>query len=155
MSNAFIVGDISGDKELAKALEQIPDRLLRKILPPAFRAGSLRLEFAAKRNAPFDDGDLMGSIKAAEGKRRGEVVAGVVVTAPHWHLVEFGHRVSNVRLKRKRRGEAIPLVTNVVPPNPFLRRTLNEEADSITDLVKKHIKASLAELAAKKSRRKR
>ena len=53
---------VSGAKEMAKVLEQLPDHIAKKVLVNALKLGAEPVREAASVTAPKDSGDLAGNI---------------------------------------------------------------------------------------------
>lgn len=87
---------IEGMEELDKALRRLPDRVQKRVLKTALRAGARVIVKDAKNRVPVDSGTLKKSIKVVSGKsKKGpQATARVFVTtgreAWYSHLIEFG-----------------------------------------------------------------
>lgn len=137
---------VTGEKELAAALDALPKNIRQRVLREGLnKVLAPHLEREVKREAPFDEGDLMASIHSGPGKGTpSQVVAGVTATDPKWHLIEFGHAIVN---------QAGTFGT--VPARPFLRNTLAANEASLVDLLQKWVRQKLQSIADRATRRKR
>ena len=88
---------VEGQRELRRALEQLPLAVQRKALRPAVRAGSSVINKAAKAKAPRDKGDLRRSIGVKVKSYRSGVVVGVIGPRK-------GHKVHLKTETRRRSG---------------------------------------------------
>ena len=103
---------VTGLKELAEFMKQLPEKLQKNVMRGALRAGAKVLEAEAKRGAPVDDGDLRESIRISTRNQKGVVTASVKTddfkakwnefgTAAHWISVA----AKDTPTRKTRRGE--------------------------------------------------
>lgn len=85
--------NITGGRELAQFLQQLPVKLEKNIMRGALRAGAKVIAQEAKLNAPVQDGDLKASIRVSTNAKRGRVEAKAKAGGKKaWYaaIVEFG-----------------------------------------------------------------
>lgn len=143
---------IEGMKEVENALNQLPKAAGKSALRTALRKAAKPIAPAAKAYAPVRSGKLKDSIKimtTVKKSQQGEVkdpkLPHVFVgsTAPHAHLVEFGHAIV-------RNGE----IVGQASPHAFLRPAWDENKNTVLENFKKIIWTELVRQArrlAKKS----
>jgi HK97 gp10 family phage protein len=84
---------ITGGRELAEALKQLPKQLQQNVMRQALRAGAKLIQDKAKELVPVDTGDLKKSIKIGTSSRRKEVRSTVATKGDGAYIarfVEFG-----------------------------------------------------------------
>lgn len=88
---------MTGLDELDKAVKKLPDRIQKRVLSGALRAGGRIMQKDAKARVPVKTGKLKKSIKVMSGKSNPNAPIGVAnavvfvgVQAAHGHLIEFG-----------------------------------------------------------------
>lgn len=117
-ANGWATTQISGMRELDRALSVLPDKIAQNVLRQAVAAGAGEMKRAAKRRCPRRTGKLAKSIKfkykrIGRGSRSGRVYYQVGPSEKYGHLVEFGtssHVIKpslSRRIKKKARGEAV------------------------------------------------
>lgn len=134
---------IEGMDSLERKLKKLPEKIQKNIMRAAIQAGASTLAKRIKAAAPVDTGALRKSIKAK--RKRGkptEVQSDVVTTAPHAHLIEFGHAL------KKGTGDKQTTIGQV-PANPFFRNTLDQSRGDIVREITKKIVDRLASEASK------
>lgn len=111
---------ITGAAELEKVLKKLPDRVAKKVVFGALRAGAGVIRREAKRLAPVASGLLKKEIRIFRPGKRSDtkrvkglntgsnLLIGTSGRAPHGHLVEFG--------------------THEMAAQPFLRPALDHQA---------------------------
>ena len=104
--------------------------MLKESVPPAADIGLERM----KDLVPVDEGVLRDSLAmTVQEQTATRMVMTLKTPAPHWHLVEFGHRLVSHAGK----------VIGQIPPNPFIRKGFrssktnmkNEMRDSMRDRI--------------------
>lgn len=105
---------VTGLKELAQFMQQLPEKLQKNVMRGALRAGAKVLEAEAKKSVAVEDGDLRESIRISTRNQKGVVTASVKSDDFKAHWIEYGtaaHWISvdeGVRPTRKtRRGEKV------------------------------------------------
>lgn len=134
---------LDGMDSLERKLKKLPQKIHKNILRSAIQAGASALAKRIKAATPVDTGTLRKSIKAK--RKRGkptEIQSDVVSTAPHAHLIEFGHAL------KKGRGDKQTTIGHV-PANPFFRNTLDQSRGEIVREITKKIVDRLAIEASK------
>lgn len=123
-----------GDRQLAKAFDELPRKLQGKILRPAIRKGCKVVAETAKSLAPQDEGEMAKSIKVRALKaKRGSINIGVLTQSSdfkgdfHSAFVELGYH----------KGETY------VPPQPFLRPALQQNEQRVITEVAQAVRAKL------------
>lgn len=103
---------VSGLKELAEFMKQLPEKLQKNVMRGALRAGAKVLEAEAKRGAPVDEGNLKESIRISTRNQKGVVTASVKTDDFKAHWNEYGtaaHWISvdekEAPTRKTRRGE--------------------------------------------------
>lgn len=81
---------VKGLKELALAMQSLPEKLEKNVMRGALRAGAKVLEAEARKNVPVDQGALKASIKIRTSGMRGEVIASVRATDFKARWIEYG-----------------------------------------------------------------
>jgi HK97 gp10 family phage protein len=85
--------NITGGKELAQLLQQLPTKLEKNIMRGALRAGAQVIAKEAKLNVPVQDGDLKATVRVSTNAKRGRVEAKAKAGGKKaWYaaIVEFG-----------------------------------------------------------------
>ena len=109
---------ISGSRELARKLEELPKRVHRKVLSQAMRAAARVVQARAKALAPVDTGLLKRSLKirAIRRNRRGNV--GVTLST---RAVDFGPAFY---------GSFVEYGTRKLRGRRFIKRAFDESKDA-------------------------
>lgn len=115
--------EITGDKEVIKALEGLGPKVERKVLGKAMRTGLRPLLEQAKAEAPVDTGKLRDSlvIRVAKSKKRGTVALEV---RPNEKKFADGHYYP----------AQVEYGTEHTEPNPFLARAFEAGAEDARDV---------------------
>jgi len=109
--------DISGDKKLRRALRILPNRVEKKIVKKAVRAGARRMMKQIRTNIRKVTERHTGNLRKSTIKRESSYPSGVFCitvgpehkTAPHQHLIEFGTEERETRTGASRgRGPELP-----------------------------------------------
>lgn len=148
MADEFM--QLSGFKELASALRELPQKVARNALRSAVNAGATQIRKQARLNAPVDSGLLKKNIyqkqsRSASGPEKQTVVVGVrsgrvrnkdgskKELPYYWRFMEFG--------------------TSKMPAAPFLRPAFDTQKDAaiqaIADKLDERIQKYAVELARK------
>jgi HK97 gp10 family phage protein len=141
---------IKGGKELNAILQQLPVSIEKNILRSALRAGAKQIQQKAIALAPTDDGDLKASIRLSTGYKNGRVTAKVKVGNKrifYARYVEFGvaaHLISKKDGVLSFNGFfAKNIEHGGYSARPFLRPSLDSEADNALRAIAKQIKKKL------------
>ena len=163
---------IKGGPELAKFLQQLPEKLQNNVMRGAMRVGAKPIMEQAKANAPVGQpssdgrkkyklyaGALRDSVRIRSENRRGFVKANVVVGGKskktganvfYAHIVEFTgakqHRIAAVEGKSLFFGGAFRKeVTHPgMQARPFLRPALDQQASNAIRATGEYVKRRLA-----------
>ncbi len=148
MADEFM--QLTGFKELASALRELPQKVARNALRSAVNAGATQIRKQARLNAPVDSGLLKKNIyqkqsRSASGPERQTVIVGVRSGKArnkdgskkelpyYWRFMEFG--------------------TSKMPAAPFLRPAFDTQKDAaikaIADKLDERIQKYAVELARK------
>lgn len=120
---------LEGGKQIAKNLKAMDEKLRKKAVDPALRAGIKKFVVEAQSRAPVDTGQLRDSIKARKDNKAGTrgstvYVAGVIRSAFYWQFIEFG--------------------TSRMSAKPFLRpafqSTVDDQVRTTLDTLRKKLK---------------
>jgi HK97 gp10 family phage protein len=132
---------ITGGKELAQALEQLPTKIQRNIMRSALAAGAKVIMREAKQNTPVMFGDLKDSLRVSTRLRGMKATADVKAgntDAWYGHFIEFGTAAHTIKPKnrgnlkfRGANGQAV-YSNGVNHPGikakPFMRPALDSKA---------------------------
>lgn len=148
--------NITGGKELAQFLQQLPVKLEKNIMRGALRAGAKVIADEAKINVPIQDGDLRRSIRVSSNAKRGRVEAKAKAGGKKaWYaaIVEFGAAPHIIKGKggkmlkfTGRDGRKVEIAQVSHPgfkPRPYLRPALDAKAKQSIVEVGNYIKARL------------
>lgn len=152
--------DITGAKELAKMLNELPLKLERNIMRAALRAGAAVIAKEAKQNVPVDSGELKSSIRTSSNSKKGLVEANAVVgrkkkgwyatfvefgTAPH--IIKAGKNSKTLSF-RDRNGvwrRATQVNHTGAQAKPFMRPALDSKGQEAIKAVADKIKERLTD----------
>lgn len=81
---------VTGLKELALLMQQLPEKIERNVMRGALRAGAKVLEEEALRHVPVDSGDLRKSLKVSTRNKQGTVTARLSTNVFYARWVEYG-----------------------------------------------------------------
>lgn len=130
--------NVVGAKEIIEKLRSLPEKIARSIERKGLRRALEPVLQSAVGKAPVGaTGNLSNSLKIRTRTKKGLITGQVAATAPHAHLVEFGHAIRKV--------EGGPAV-GYVPPHPFLRPALAENQDSAVKILADEISDELEKL---------
>ena len=155
---------LEGLEELDAALDALGEELKSEVLTDALRRAAQPLLDRAKQLAPRSDDPLQkrhlaDSIKTSRrgGKRArlllsvsgaASILAGP--SAPHGHLVEFGHAIvvggkASARLTRRdlRAGKKAGTTIGHVPAHPFMRPAWDSTREEVVNSIKRQIGEAL------------
>ena len=147
MAKAF---EITGVKELDRKLAAITTRMKKNYVRKGVRAGGAIVIKAAKENLPKGKrgrinkkGDKIKGLRRSITQRVKTYPSGVIIsvvgpdykTAPHGHLVEFGHKMVGHKPGKKNLG--------VVRAHPFLRPAVDKSKQAVMTAVQRKIREGL------------
>ena len=148
--------NITGGKELAQFLQQLPVKLEKNIMRGALRAGARVIANEAKLNAPVQDGDLKASVRVSTNAKRGRVEAKAKAGGKKaWYaaIVEFGASPHIIKAKKAkmlkftaRDGRKIEIAQVFHPgfvARPYLRPALDSKAGESVVATGNYIKQRL------------
>jgi HK97 gp10 family phage protein len=165
---------ITGDKELDRLFQMLPDGMQKRVLRPALRAAAKVIQAQAVANAPKDTGALKKSIKVRAGKRSRKGIVRVNVTTSkdsttlykgkqyYGAFIEFGHHVGKRTAEVKRTQKANPGTRvsggrRFIEPKPFMRPAFDSKKKEATkvasDLIAKGIVTEALKFASKSNAR--
>jgi len=122
--------DITGLREIERALKRLPTRTVERISRKALSAGARLVRDDARRRAPFRTGRLKKSIKVkARRSRRNVITVSVLTKVRYSHLVELGTHERFVK-KNKR-------FVGAMPARPFMRPALEVNRHKALDVYKR------------------
>lgn len=162
MSNLI---NISGGKQLAEFLNQLPLKIERNIMRSALRAGASVIAKEAKINAPIKSGNLKKSIRTGSNTRRGYVEAYIAAGgrrskdgklkkgAFYAQFIEYGTATHFIKPKNKKKLSFVAKDgTNVntfsvnhpgIQAKPFMRPALDSKGAQAVSAVTEKIRARL------------
>lgn len=120
--------NVSGDKDVIKALKGLGSKVEKKVLRQAMRAGMRPMLAAAKADAPQDTGHLKNSlvIRAAKSKKRGAIALEV---RPNEKQYPPGHYYP----------AQIEYGTSDTPANPFMAEAFGATGETAKSIALKMI----------------
>jgi HK97 gp10 family phage protein len=137
---------IDGDKALRKMMQQLPDKLVRKVMRQAINAAATPVLKAARSNAPRDKGVLLaGLAKKVKTYSKSMTIVGLIGpisrSAPHAHLVEKGTEPRT----QKKTGR----YTGRVLGSHFLQKALEENEAAALSTMKAKLSQAVPKEAAR------
>lgn len=131
-------------KKLPRSVaEKIEKTILKKAMQPVYDETIRRVPVGAT-------GNLAKGIKLQVKKAGTLFYANVLSTAPHSHLVEFGHKIVTKKTGKRRSktpdgyiDKDYPERKVRVPPHPFLRPSFNAHAEKILKICEDEILKAL------------
>lgn len=136
---------IRGAKELSEMFRALPRKIANKLLADTVKAGAIVIQQSIKRLTPVGrTGKLKRSVRHRKGKSRSPLEARRTVgpTAPHAHLVEFGHA-----LVWKQPTTGRKYVKGHVPAHPFVRPGFDAGAPGAVRAIADHLGRLIPPLA--------
>lgn len=124
--------EIKGLEELIKKLNDLPDKLEKKVIRAAVRQGANIIKDKAKRYVPVDKGDLRDSIKVSGARAQKGVIA-------------FRIRPT----KNKQKGKSVfygyfqEFGTSKMAAHPFMRPAYDEAGEDVLNKVIDTVKSKL------------
>lgn len=150
--------NITGGRELALALKELPDKLHRSIMRKAMRAGARVIADEAKAKVPVQFGDLKRSVRVSTDSKRGEVTARAIAgnkKAFYANWVEFGtvgHEITARKGKKLRftaRDGKLVETNRVLHPGaraqPYMRPALDTKGEAAVKKVADVVRMNLNE----------
>ena len=145
--------NVKGMKELAEALNGLPDRIQANVLRSALRAGAKLIQQEAIQQVPVDSGDLRASIKVGTRSSRGIVQATIKAggkTAWYAKFIEFGTAAHTITAKDggflSFGGHQYRSVSHPgIQARPFMRPALDGRAQAAIQAVADAMRKRLAD----------
>lgn len=147
---------ITGGKELAEALKQMPKQLQQNVMRQALRAGAKVIQDKAKELVPVDTGDLKKSIKIGTSSRGKEVRSTVATKGDGAYIARFIEFGTAAHLIKGRNGgmlkftardgntvETMSVNHTGIKAKPFLRPALDSESNKAIMAVGERIRERL------------
>lgn len=137
---------VTGLKELAQFLDELPGKLQANVLRGAMRAGLKPVLVEAKYGAAFATGELRDGLKISTANRAGVVTGSIKAKGPHGFLanfVEYGTGANRTKplLKPRRKW---PANRRGQPARPFMRPALDGQAEAAVIAAAEYMKDRLA-----------
>ena len=140
---------IRGAKELSERLRALPRDVANKLLGKAVKLGAAEIQQAIKRRTPIGrTRRLVRSVGNRRGRPRSPLEARRFVgpSAPHAHLVEFGHVLVWKQPKTGRK-----YVKGHVPAHPFVRPGFTTGAPAAVNAIADSLSRTIPDLATVRS----
>lgn len=148
---------ITGGRELAEALKQMPRQLQQNVMRQALRAGAKVIQTKARELVPVDTGDLKNSLKIGTSSRRREVRSTVATKGKGAYIARFIEFGTAPHLIKGRNGgtlkftardgntvETLSVNHPGIKAKPFLRPSLDSESNKAIVAVGEKIRERLA-----------
>jgi HK97 gp10 family phage protein len=157
--------NISGGKQLAEFLNQLPLKIEKNIMRSALRAGASVIAKEAKLNAPVKTGNLKKSIRTGSNTKKGYVEAYIAAGgkksksnklkkgAFYAQFIEYGTATHFIKPKNKKKLSFIAKDGNLVntlsvnhpgtQAKPFMRPALDSKGTQAVSAVTAKIRARL------------
>lgn len=137
---------VTGLKELAQFLDELPRKLQNNVMRGALRAGLKPVLADAKSGAAYATGELRDGLKISTASRGGVVTGSIKAKGEHGFLaqfVEYGTGANRtIPLKRARRKW--PADRQGQPARPFMRPALDAQASAAVVAAAEYMKDRLA-----------
>lgn len=165
MPDSFTV-KIEGLDKLRLAMQQLPDKVSRRAVPPALRAGAAIVRDAAKAKAPVWHGEVSEGHPPPGTLRRNIVIkyaAELSTPGSQTYIVTVKHGKKYQSIERWGRTRLTARIVNLdayywtfvefgtskMPGTPFMRPAFNEKAPAASYAIEQRL-AELVELEASK-----
>lgn len=146
--------NVTGLKELAQFLDELPAKIQKNIMRGALRAGMKVVQEEAKSTAAFADktGQLRAGLKIGTKSKGGAVTASLSAKGKHGYIarfIEYGVKTHTIKAKN---GGALAFGGGVfqsvdhpgISPHPFLRPALDGQAQNAVIATAEYMKDRLA-----------
>lgn len=150
---------ITGGRELALALKQLPKQLEQNVMRQALRAGAKVIQDKAKELVPVHTGDLKKSLKLSTRSRKGIVTVSVATRGKGAYIARFIEFGTAPHLIKGRNGGMLKFVARDgntvetasvnhpgIKAKPFLRPSLDAKAKEAIIAVGEKIRSRLSNL---------
>lgn len=137
---------VTGLKELAQFLDELPGKLQSNVMRGALRAGMKPVLVEAKAGAAYATGELRDGLKISTASKGGVVTGSIKAKGPHGFLanfIEYGTGANRTRplLKPRRKW---PANRRGQPARPFMRPALDGQAEAAVIAAAEYMKERLA-----------
>jgi HK97 gp10 family phage protein len=138
--------NVTGLKELAQFLDELPAKLQNNVMRGAMRAGLKPVLAEAKYGAAFATGEMRDGLKISTANKSGKVIGSIKAKGPHGFLanfVEYGTGANRTKplLSPRRKW---PANRRGQPARPFMRPALDGQAEAAVIAAAEYIKDRLA-----------
>lgn len=140
---------INGLTELSEVLKTLPGDIEKEADKTSMQKVVKALQRDVRSRIHNVTGTLSARIKTEVKVEKDRVSGKVISTAPHTHLVEYGHRLVRTSGSNKDKVRTYRVI-GYVPPYPFLRPALYENVPNITDEVIRGLTAAVEDFQNKK-----
>lgn len=152
--------EVNGWKQLSKLLDDLPERLQRKVVNSAASAGAQVIVKEAKKNVRQNGSVKTGTLLNSIRKRKKKRVHGIYEvftdkSAPHAHLVEFGTGPRSLKQPKEVqiKGTWRTITqTGSMPAKPFFRPAVDENHNLVMRKIAERMAKRMATEAEKMSR---
>ncbi len=147
--------NVTGLKELAQFLDELPAKIQKNVMRGSLRAGMKVVQEEAKSTSAFADktGQLRAGLKIGTTSRGGIVTASLKAKGKHGYIaniIEYGAKPHAITAKN---GGALSfgggMVKSVnhpgIRPHPFMRPALDGQAESAVVAAAEYMKQRLAD----------
>jgi HK97 gp10 family phage protein len=138
--------NVTGLKELAQFLDELPTKLQKNVVRGAMRAGLKPVLVDAKAGAAFATGALRDGLKISTASKGGVVTGSIKAKGEHGFLaqfVEYGTGASRTKALLKPRRKW-PANRPGQPARPFMRPALDSQATAAVVAAAEYMKDRLA-----------
>lgn len=151
--------NISGGKQLAQFLQQLPLNIERNIMRAALRSGARVIADEAKKNVPVQYGELKASIRTGSNRKKGGVEAYARAgnkKAYYYRFVEYGTAAHIIKAGKNkqmliftardgRKVETLQVNHPGAVAKPYMRPALDSKGNEAVQAVAQKIKERLTE----------
>lgn len=143
-----LIEDAAGLQAILTSLKELPNEVAQRIERKAMKRALQPLYDEAVRRAPVGDtGNLANGIRI-RFRIGGKTLYGeVATTAPHSHLVEYGHRIVHGP-----RGGRQTVSKERVPPHPFFRPAVFGKEEQILKIIEEEVDLAIKRFEKRSSR---
>ena len=166
--------EVTGFKELQDLLTALPDDLAAGVIKKAFYNAAVVVKKAAQENCPVSDtaltykgktipaGGLLKSIRIARPTKKQSLRQDMLLyilkaggrAAPYAWLVEFGSGARHQNTSGGgKKGDHAGRFTGIMPPNPFMRKAIDEKATAAIDAVQQFCHDGITKAAVELAKR--
>jgi HK97 gp10 family phage protein len=127
---------IKGLPEVAARLKELVPVVQTQVERKGMKVSLMVLQNEAQWRAPYKTGALKQSFKMRTRKTPDGVKGAVVATAPHAHLVEWGHELVGPKPNKKKAGKRTKAFK-------FMRGAIDTQTETALDILTSEISAVL------------